>query len=289
MEFASTYNSKLSVNGQYRFMHDLSSVQALSGDMEKQSQNLERLVSVGIPLNTALKLVGIDTPDIEGGDTAFINSFLVPVDSLINPPPPAEPAPEMTDEMSRKLAHRSPENTRPALEIPRQLVKELVTYFARVVTGLEMDPEIVAQYFDDHALHSIYGVFRRYDVPQDNLYFYDLTQQLKLIFTDVIATGRANNWAPRNMADSVTAVSEYMVGRRQLLDNIYTPETRDRIDRLGASVQYDIVTKSAHNILFVDGDVAITDHSVERAISAVSGAPLLADILNADIMEETQS
>ena len=79
-----------------RLVSDLSDVLALQENINEQIAGARELWSMGVPLNTAVQVVGLDMESVPGGDTGYLPFNLVPADQAgASPEPPesAEPPP----------------------------------------------------------------------------------------------------------------------------------------------------------------------------------------------------
>jgi HK97 family phage portal protein len=77
--------------GQLRICYDTSGVKVLQDDRTALVDNYAKLVGNGQPVNAAVKYLGMDLEDVEGGDEAYIPGTLVPLKDaadLANEPAP---------------------------------------------------------------------------------------------------------------------------------------------------------------------------------------------------------
>lgn len=90
-DLASVLSKNLLVNFKldplkYELSYDASEVDALQRITFEQWESIVKMVSVGVPLNMAVKFYRIQMPTIEGGDIGHISHNLVPLNYYENPP-----------------------------------------------------------------------------------------------------------------------------------------------------------------------------------------------------------
>ena len=276
--FASNYDLRLNQGGQFRFMHDKSAVPALSGDIAIQADTATKLRRIGVPLNTALKLVGIDVPDIEYGDVPLVDVSMAPVKNLIE---------GAEDEAAANGAGASAETS--ARQIPRQALKEMIAWHGRAVSHLPPRAELITEYFESMAHQSMQPVFERFDIPADEPFFLDLCRQLEQIYTAVIRRGQQSRQSESKVAGAIRSIAPYLVGEHpDIFRNDELPwvdeRTQNNMQVLANSIQHGIAVKTGQSVMAMDGDVIITDTDVGQAIQSVAADfPLLHDLLNAGV------
>lgn len=64
---------------QYRICYDTSAVPVLREDFGAKCEQLDKMCKNGVPLNVALKRLGMDIEDVEGGDEGFIAATMIPL------------------------------------------------------------------------------------------------------------------------------------------------------------------------------------------------------------------
>lgn len=85
--FEEEFRHKLRLTDDNVFIrYDLSNIPAFAEDINTQVMNYKELVSNFVPPNEAKRFVGMNIPDIEGGDIAYMPVGLVPVSHTLNPP-----------------------------------------------------------------------------------------------------------------------------------------------------------------------------------------------------------
>jgi HK97 family phage portal protein len=77
-----------------RLDFDTSTVEAIQANLQEKIQNAQSLFNMGVPFNEINKQLDLGFDEIEGGDTGFLPSNLLPLEIAANPPAaqPADPA-----------------------------------------------------------------------------------------------------------------------------------------------------------------------------------------------------
>jgi HK97 family phage portal protein len=72
---------------------DTSGVAALQQNKAELITQAQQLWAMGMPLNAANEYLGLDMPEVEGGDIGYLPMSVLPTDMVLNPPAPEPPPP----------------------------------------------------------------------------------------------------------------------------------------------------------------------------------------------------
>lgn len=67
---------------------DLSGVPAFKHNLAQDSTTFGGFVGNGVPINAAIKMLGLPLEPVEGGDVPLVSANLKPLEQVLNPPPP---------------------------------------------------------------------------------------------------------------------------------------------------------------------------------------------------------
>ena len=292
---AGSYNRRLNMNMQYKFMYDLSKVPALAGDINLQSQVADRLWRMGVPRNDALEIAGIEMEDTEGGDISFVENYMVPADTLINPPEP-EPVP------NEGFMARQPE------DIPGHALEEMVRDHAIAVKALRGEPRKLTYYFKTIGNKATGRYAAKYNIKKLTPQLSGFTKALETLYASLIQDwenkprfdpnkngknnghfyGQNKGQDDDELQEAIEALPLYLQGLET--DNVWetktwiTDKTIAKIRYVKDAIQTGTWAAKAHTFLVVDSDIVLTTNDVDDAIAAVSDQQVLYDLINASTM-----
>ena len=280
-QFSSNYNLRLDMGMQFRFMHDLSVVPALAGDIAAQSQTAERLFGIGVPLNLALKISGIDIPDIENGDVSMVHGHMVPLDKLINPP-----ANEMGD------MDAMPEDDMMAL--PPAALRDLMEIHAKSTKAMNGNFRKLESYCQNFTSGINQSSWAKYEIPLNHPAIAKVNNLIKIAYLGVVNDGKhfgkTDDTTSDTMHHAIDLLSAYLLGKSSDIFSdknmsFISNKTRHKIQTLRETIEKGLISKQAQSILFVDADITLSDADVDAAINSIPNDSLLHSLLNASVQD----
>jgi HK97 family phage portal protein len=290
MLFEDEYNQRLSMNGQYQFKFDLSGIPALREDIGDRTQAAHTLWQMGTPLNLAVKTAGITMEEVEGGDVSYISAALVDMNEEPEPVPdelqPFQNQPDNDD-----MPDEDNEDEQAELSMPREAIKAMIRRQIHNLRGSELAWWHYETYYDAFAVSSYADILKQYNVTPNHQFFIDLNAQLKQIAVNIAKSGEIKHKSAKSINDRVIVVMQYIIGEA-LIDNapnaLVSQKTLSQIQSLAQTVQFGNVSKASTTILFVDGDVMITEADVDAAIEDVVEDELVYGLLTSDVEDEDE-
>lgn len=213
---------------------------------------------------------------------SYINGVLA--EHVIEPPEPQIVEVEVDEEQDDEevMEEEEQESLSNTLILPRQALLSMITRQKQLIRELPPVTGDIQAFYETFSIDTCADIFERYNVAPNHEFIQGINDQLQMILLSITKSAYANQVMHTITHNYIQLIFDSLLGQ-VMLDNapnrLLSQTTIIAINNLRDTLLFGNVMKAHTTILFVDGDVSITESDVDNAIADVKGDAFLHDLL----------